>query len=266
MRKVGLVGLGVIGRAICRAADGGKLPLELVAVHTRTEATARAFLATLERPPLLTDLAGVVGRSELVVEAAGGPAVDAVARAALGAGKDLMVLSVGALLEREDLVALARERGCRIFAPSGAMVGLDGVKSASAGRIDSVTMTTRKPPGSLKDAPLVRQKGLRLEELREPAVIFEGNALEACKAFPANVNVSAAVSLAGVGPRRTLIRIVCDPTIERNTHDVEVTGEFGKFSMHIEGVPSENMRTGVLSYLSAVATLRDLSATLVVGT
>jgi len=127
-------------------------------------------------------------------------------------------------------------------------------------------MTTRKPPPSLKGAPFVEENNIDVDAMTEATVIFEGSPLEACKGFPANVNVSAAVSFAGIGPHRTEMRIMCDPTINRNIHEVEAVGEFGRLFFRIENVPTENHRTGILTYLSNIQFLRQQTATLVVGT
>ena len=264
--RLGVVGLGTIGRAIVRAADEGRVPAAVAAASTRTPAKAEAFLRSLKPPPPLTGLAGVVEASEVVLEASGGSTVEAICRAALPRGRDVIVCSAAALLDREDLVALAEKGGARIFVPSGAIIGLDGLKGAAAGRVDSVTMTTRKPPGGLKGAPYVVERGIDLDAIREPTVLFEGSPVEACKGFPENVNVSAAVSLAGIGPRRTTMRIVCDPGLTRNVHEVEAVGEFGRSFIRIENVPSENPKTGILTFLSTIALLRGRKAPLVVGT
>jgi aspartate dehydrogenase len=176
-----------------------------------------------------------------------------------------VVLSVGALLDHPEWVDQAAARGVRIHAPSAAIAGLDGLKGAAVdGHLDSVVMETRKPPGGLAGAPGVAQ--VDLGAITAPACVFEGTAREACRAFPANVNVVAAVSLAGLGPDRTRIRILADPAIDRNRHTVTAEGRFGRLRIEIENVPSENPRTGKLSYLSTIAYLRDLAAPLRVGT
>lgn len=263
--NLGVIGLGVIGKAVVKAVDEGEVPFAVPAAATRTPENARAFLASLKRAPRLTDLAGVVESADVILEASGGDTVEAICRAALPLGKSVIVNSVGALLERGDLIALAEKHKARIMIPSGAIIGLDGLKGAAAGRIDSVTMTTRKPPPSLKGAPFIEARGIDVDAMKEPTLIFEGSPLEACKGFPANVNVSAAVSFAGIGPRRTKMRIMCDPTIKRNIHEVEVVGEFGRSFIRIENVPTENHRTGILTYLSNIQFLRQQTATLVVG-
>ena len=178
-----------------------------------------------------------------------------------------MVLSCGALLGREDLFEMARRNGATIVVPSGAIVGLDGVVSASAGRIESVTMVTRKPPDGLRGSPGAVSSDVDLDALTEPALLYEGPVEVACRLFPANVNVSAALSLAGIGPKKTTTRVYADPTVTRNTHEIIVEGEFGRFSLKIENVPSpSNPRTGILSALSALATLKKLTSHLQVGT
>ena len=264
--KLGVVGLGVIGKAVVKAADEGKIPVDIPVAATRTPEKVKNFLASLKNPPRMTDLAGVAQEAEVVMEASGGGTVEAICHESFARGKDVIINSVGALLDRDDLIEEAKSGGSRIFVPSGAIIGLDGLKGASAGGMESVTMTTRKPPESLKGAPYIEDQGIDLDAIDEPTVIFEGSPLEACKAFPANVNVSAAVSFAGIGPHRTKLRVVCDPTVNRNIHEVEAVGEFGRSFIRIENVPSENHRTGILTYLSAFSFLRDRTSTLIVGT
>ena len=140
------------------------------------------------------------------------------------------------------------------------------VKGAAIGEITSVTMESRKPPKGLAGAPWIVQQKIDLDALREETLIFEGPATVAVKAFPANVNVLAALSLAGIGPQKTRTKIYAVPGLAFNTHRIRVEGEFGSLQIQVENVPSENPRTGRLSYLSTIALLRDLGATLRVGT
>jgi aspartate dehydrogenase len=176
-----------------------------------------------------------------------------------------VVLSVGALLDHPEWIEQAAARGVRIHAPSAAIAGLDGLKGAAVdGHLDTVVMETRKPPRGLAGAPGVA--GVDLTAITVSTLVFEGTAREACRAFPANVNVVAAVSLAGIGPDRTCIRIHADPSVGRNRHTVTAEGAFGRLRIEIENVPSENPRTGKLAYLSTIAYLRDLGASLRIGT
>ncbi|MFQ5914869.1 MAG: aspartate dehydrogenase [Nitrospinota bacterium] len=266
MLTIGIVGLGAIGRAICLAVEAGMLRAKIAAVISRDGRKAQGFLSTLRDAPRWGPLDELIDLSDLVVEAAGAHIVPALAEAVFDAGKDLMVISVGALLDRGDLLERARREGRRMYVPTGALAGLDGVKSAAAGRVDRVVMTTRKPPRALSGAPHLVENGISVEGLAEPKVVFEGCALEACRGFPENLNVCAGLSLAGLGPERTEIRIVADPRIERNLHDIELEGEAGRFTVHIENIPTENPRTGRLTAMSIIASLREIVGHLRVGT
>ena len=258
MKTVGIVGCGAIGRALLAAAQNGKLPVRIAGITSRGEKNTRDFLASLERPPPYLTLQVLLDACDLIVEAAGGAIVPGLAEQAFAAGKDLMVISVGALLDHPEILQKSRQSGCRLYIPSGAIAGLDGIKSASAGEITHVTITTRKPPHGLEGAPYLVQNHISLAGLSGEKEVFSGTARDACKGFPANVNVSAAVSLAGIGPDRTRIRIIAVPGLERNCHDIDVEGEFGRLHVHIENVPSENPKTGKLTALSIVRAVQDV--------
>jgi aspartate dehydrogenase len=184
----------------------------------------------------------------------------------LEAGKSAMVLSAGGLLQHPDLIELARAHGGQIIVPTGALLGLDAVSAAAEGTIHSVRMTTRKPPGGLVGAPYLVANGISVDGLNEPRLVFSGTAREAAAGFPANVNVAAALSLAGIGPDRTTIDIWADPTVERNCHSIEVDADSARFTLMIENIPSENPKTGRITALSVLAALRKMHAPLRVGT
>jgi aspartate dehydrogenase len=150
--------------------------------------------------------------------------------------------------------------------PTGALIGLDAVTAAAEGVIHSVRMTTRKPPNGLEGAPYLRANGISLAGLNTAKCVFSGTAREAAAGFPANVNVVAALSLAGIGPDRTMIEIWADPAVSRNCHSIEVDSDSARFTMSIENVPSENPRSGRITGLSVLAALRKLNAPLRVGT
>lgn len=265
MLSIGIVGCGAIGRALLKAADDCTLAAPIAGIASRTESTARAFLGTLRRPPAYMSLDDLVAASDLVIEAAGGEVVPELARRAFARGKDLLVISAGALLDHPEIMEEARRTGCRLLVPSGAIAGLDGIKSACAGAVRRVSMTTRKPPRGLEGAPYLVEHGISLDGLTEEREVFFGSAREACRGFPQNVNVSAAVSLAGIGPDRTAIRILAVPGLERNCHEIEVEGEFGLLRVHIENIPSENPRTGRLTMLSILRAIRDAADPVRIG-
>ena len=263
---IGIVGCGAIGRALLRAGDEGGLGALVAGVTSRTSTTARAFLATLDSPPPYLELPELVDRSSLLVETAGRQVVPSLAGAAFEAGKDLMVISIGALLEYPEIIERARATGCRLFAPSGAIAGLDGIKSACQGAVDRVEMVSRKPVEALEGAPYLVEQEIPVTGLTEAQEVFYGTAREACRGFPSNLNVSAAVSLAGIGPDRTTVRIVADPSLSRNCHDITVEGEFGLLQVHIENIPSENPKTGRLTALSIIRSVRDVADPVKIGT
>jgi len=257
MKAIGIVGCGAICKALLQAAERGQLPVRVAGVTSRNEQKAREFLAGFKSPPPYRSLSELIAECGLIVEAAGGHVVAALADKVFAAGKDLMVISIGALLDQPEIIERARRTGCRLYLPSGAIAGLDGIKSASVGEIRHVTHTTRKPPQGLEGAPYLVERGISIGGLKEEKEVFAGSAREACRGFPANVNVTAAVSLAGIGPDRTRVRIVAVPGLERNCHEIEAEGEFGRLVVHIENVPSENPKTGKLTALSIIRALQD---------
>ncbi|MDY6966766.1 MAG: aspartate dehydrogenase [Halobacteriota archaeon] len=268
--KVGVVGLGAIGREICKAVDSGMEGFQLVAVTDRKIEFAMKFAASLSQKTPFVDISEMLDMVDLVVESASQQAVREVAIPTLKRGKSILIMSVGALLDEElfkEVKTLSRENNCRVYLPSGAITGLDGLKSASIGKITSVTLTTRKPPSSLKGALYLKEKGFDLDSLEEEKVIFIGSAGEAVKLFPANVNVAASISIAGIGQENTKVRIVADPALSKNTHEIHVEGEFGEFRTRVENVPSPfNPKTSYLAALSAIATLKKIAEPIQVGT
>ncbi|MCB2052827.1 MAG: aspartate dehydrogenase [Geminicoccaceae bacterium] len=266
MLRVAIGGFGAIGRRVAQAIDAGVTGLELVAVSARDEARARERVAELRRPVPVVALGDLADMADVIVECAPAAVFRQVAEPAIEAGRIFMPLGVGQLLLYDDLLDRAAVTGARIVPPTGALLALDAVRAAAEGTIESVTMVTRKPPGGLAGAPYLEANGIVLDGLGEPAMIFDGSARDGAKGFPANVNVAAALSLAGVGPDRTRLQIWADPTVDRNIHTIRVEADSARFEMRIENVPSiENPRTGRITALSTIAALRGLVATLKVG-
>ena len=267
--KIGLVGCGAIGTEIAKAIDSGEIDANLVAVCDHNPETANALIDSLQAKPIKAKLEELVSLSDLVVEAASQKAVPAIAIAALEKGKSLMIMSVGALVDQElyrKLKNLAKEHDSRVYIPSGAISGLDGLKSASIGTIRKVTLTTTKNPKGLEGAPYILEKKIDLGALTEATVIFEGTAAEAVKAFPANVNVAATICLAA-REGEVRVKIIADPNIQVNRHEIVVEGDFGQIYTKVENVPfPRNPKTSYLAALSAIATLRSIVEPLKIGT
>jgi len=264
--KVGLAGLGAVGLEVARRIEAGIPGLTLAAVAVRDREKAKRNLPQIgDRIPVIAAEA-LAESCDLVVECLPPELFRAIASSVIERGKLFMPLSVGQLLENWDFVARAKETGARILVPTGALIGLDAVRAAGEGKIHSVTMVTRKPPNGLEGAPYLVERGISLKGINAARKVFDGTARDGARGFPANVNVAAALSLAGIGPDKTKLEIWADPTIDRNTHRIEVDSDTARFSMTIEGIPSANPRTGRIVPLSTVAALRALVTELKVGT
>jgi aspartate dehydrogenase len=248
-----------------RLAQG--LPgLVLTAVTARNEATARTRLAEGGITAKIAAPGDLAGLADIVIESLPAAHFRAIAEPAIAAGRIFLPLSVGALLDHLDLVERAQATGARIIVPTGALLGLDAVRAAAEGEIQSARLITRKPPGGLEGAPYLVARGISLAGLDRPLKVFDGSARDGARGFPANVNVAAALALAGIGPDRTRLEIWADPALDRNVHRIEIEADAARLTMTIENVPSaENPRTGRLTPLSVIACLRRLTGTLQIG-
>lgn len=265
--KVGIAGFGAIGRAVARRLAQGDIPNAALAGATVGDRTkAAGFLSEIGSKAPILSIAELAAASDIVIECAPAAVFPEIAQPVLAAGKKLMALSAGMLLRHPELIALAKENGGQIIVPTGALIGFDAVSAAAEGDIKAVTMVTRKPLKGLMGAPYLVKNNIEIAGLTAPLRVFAGSAREAAAGFPENVNVAAALSLAGIGPDRTTIEIWADPAVTRNMHRVMVEADSARFEMSIENVPSENPKTGRITALSAIAALRKMTAPLRVGT
>jgi aspartate dehydrogenase len=264
--RVAIAGLGPIGTRLAKALDEGIDGLSLAAVSAANIEKHSGWLDKLNKRPAALPIDQLADAADIVVECAPSKLVRSIVAPVVSRGKTAVVLSVGALLENEDLISLAKEKGGQIVVPTGALIGLDAMTAAAVGTIHSVQMVTRKPLKGLEGAPYLVEHKIDLADIKTPLKIFDGTAREAAKGFPANLNVAVALSLAGIGADRTKVQIWADPTVTRNTHRIEVDADSAQFSMTIENIPSENPKTGLITALSVIACLRKLNAPLRVGT
>jgi aspartate dehydrogenase len=190
--------------------------------------------------------------------------------ALLGAGVALVVLSGGALVDdalREALERAAGESGALLYVPSGGIGGLDALKAACIAGVDEVTIAVTKPPAAWKGIPYVERLGVDLDRLSAPVTLFDGSAREGVPHFPANVNIAAVLSLAGIGFDRTRLKAVADPELTHNTHYIDIRGKTGNISIKLENVPSpDNPKTAWLACYSALAALRAMHSSVRYGT
>ena len=265
--RVGILGVGAIGRTLAIALDRGRPGAVLVGIADQDHAVAEQFAASLTHAVPILSIDELVRQCDLVVEAASQAALPEIVPKAIANRKDLLVLSAGGLLGHDEWFLQAAEGGCRIHVPSGAIAGLDGLKSARAGRLDLVTLTSRKPIAALRGAKYVAEQGIDLEKFKDDTVIFEGSPEEACRNFPATSNVAASLRLA-VGPEANVrVRVVAAPSGKENVHEITAEGEFGRLRVVIENVPSAtNPRTSALAALSALATLDGITNVFHIGT
>jgi aspartate dehydrogenase len=264
--RIAIAGLGAIGKAVARRLTDGLPGLTLAAIATGNTAKAKDWLTSQKIDCPVVELEEFPKHADLAIECAPASLLERICRPMLESGKQVMVLSCGALLPRPDLIELAKAHGGRILVPTGALLGLDAVAAAAEGIIHSVKMTTRKPPAGLIGAPHLVKNNISVEGLNTAKLVFSGTAREAAAGFPANVNVAAALALAGVGPDRTTIDIWADPAVTRNCHTIEVDSDSARFTLAIENIPSENPKTGKNVALSVIAALRKMHSPLAVGT
>ena len=265
--KVAICGVGAIGHKVAKCLDAGEIPgLVLSAVAAKDHNKLKRNLNGFRRQPLIVPAEQLGQEADVVIECAPKSVFLAVAISAIDNGCTFMPLSVGALLDNMDLIDRARENNAVIFVPTGALLGLDAVKAVSEGDVSSITLVTRKPPGGLMGAPHLVENNIDVEKLTDALQVFGGTARAAAKAFPANVNVAAALALAGIGPDRTTVEVWADPAVSKNMHTIKVDAAASSFTMSIENVPSETPATGKITALSVIASLRRLTAPLVVGT
>jgi aspartate dehydrogenase len=262
-----IAGLGEIGMKVAQAIDRGAVPgIRLTAVSARDRDRAEGRLEGFADPPAVVTLAELAGLAEVIVECAPAAVFADAAGPAIEQGRVLMPLSVGALLDHMDLVERARATGARIIVPTGALIGLDTVRAMAEGEITRVVLETRKPPGGLAGAPHLVENNIDIGNLTAPLRVFHGSAREAARGFPANVNVAAALALAGIGPERTEVEVWADPAVERNIQTVTITSDSGEATMTMRNIPSaDNPKTGRIVAQSVLATLRRLTATLTAG-
>jgi aspartate dehydrogenase len=263
--RIGIAGLGAVGLDVARRIVAGVPGLTLTAVALRDEKKAKAALPQIGKTVALRKLDELADDCDVVVECLPPALFRDVAVATIDKGRLFMPLSVAQLLENDDLIARAKQTGARILVPTGALIGLDAVRAAAEGTVHSIRMVTRKPPAGLAGAPYLVEHNISVEGLDKPLKVFDGSAREGARGFPANVNVAAALSLAGIGPDRTHLEIWADPGVTRNTHTITVDADTMRFTMTVENVPSDNPRTGKSVAPSTIAALRALVSELKVG-
>lgn len=250
--RIGIIGEGAIGRYVAQALRDRRLGPEVLL--TRSAAPRGVGGPDVLRVASVTELpAGIT----LMVDCAGHAALAQHGPEILGRGIDMVTVSLGALADPEleaGLAGAARRGGAQLHLASGAIGALDALRAAKVGGLDAVTYTGRKPPRGWKGSPA--EDTLDLDALDTAATHFEGSARDAATRYPKNANVAAAVALAGAGFDATQVRLVADPGVTANIHEIHASGAFGQFRFRIEGrALPDNPRSSALAAMSAVAAI-----------
>ena len=267
-KTLGIIGCGAIGTALATyAADKLTSSVGKIVLCDVDQDKAQDLAKKVGGADIAKDIKEIIDASDIVIEAVSPSVAKKVLKLAVENETDLMIMSIGGLLGEEELLLEAGRKGVNVMLPSGAIAGVDAVKAAKIAGIETATLTTRKPPASIKGAPYLEKNGIDVDAIKEETVIFEGNALEAMEAFPKNVNVSATLSLAGIGPEKTTVRIMVSPEYTRNSHEIEIIGKAGSVITRTENVPSpQNPKTSYMAALAAIAALEGYFNTVRVGT
>jgi len=269
--RIGIVGCGAIGSSLAKViVKDFPGQARLCGLYDLDKPKAVSLSKRLSGGSSLVTpgLKQLIAKSGLIIEAASAKVSWKIARFALAAGKDIMIMSVGGVSGRlKQLAALAKNNNARAYMPSGAISGVDAVKAAAIGKIKKVILTTTKNPFSFKGVKYIKDKGINLAKIRKDTVLFSGKAAQAVKYFPQNINVAAVLGLAGVGANKTRVRIIASPKVSRNIHEIKVESSAGNIFTRTENIlHPDNPKTSYLAVLSAIAMLKQILEPVKIGT
>ena len=267
--KIGIVGCGAIGSRIAKniKREFGH-DAKVVAVFDKDLQKMRWLAQSLgDKSVIARSLESLIQKSDCVVEAINTDAVGEIVKKILSAKKSVLVMSVGKMLKATDLFRLARKNKCYILLPSGAVAGVDAIKAASLAKIDRITLTTRKPIKGLIGNPYFAKKRINLAKIKKETTVFNGGVALAVKNFPQNINVAATIALASQCPKKLRIKINTSPHFIKNSHEIEVAGDFGRIKTLTENVICpDNPKTSYLAVLSGMQTLKQYCSGILIGT
>lgn len=263
---VAVAGLGAVGFKVVAALEHGIPGLVLTAVSARDLDRARERVGHFRAPPAVVPVEALARHADIVVECLPPAIFQAVATPVLNRGGTLVPASIGALLAHDELIRLASRRGGRIIVPSGAVVGLDGLRAAAEAGLEEVRLVTHKPPSSFGGTVVTEGRTIETAAIDQPLCLFRGSAREAIRLFPVNVNVAAALSLAGVGPDKTQVEVWADPDTDRNRHAIFVRSRSNAFTAEVVNIPDpDNPKSSGITGYSIVAALRRIVGPMAVG-
>lgn len=269
--RIGIVGCGAIGSSLAKAV-AKEMPAQakLAAFYDIDAGKSKKLseVASKGKNLAVNSLKQLIGVSDLIIESASSSSSWEIAKEALMRGRDVLIMSVGGIVGHfKDLSALAIKYNARAYIPSGAIAGIDALKAAKAGGIKKVVLITRKNPISFKGVKFVEDKKINLYKIKKDTVLFSGTAFEAVKLFPQNINVAGILSIAGLGPYKTKVKIIASPSLKNNIHEIRVESSAGVVVTRSENVlHPDNPKTSYLAVLSAIAVLKQILAPVRIGT
>lgn len=267
--KIGIVGCGAIGSRLAKAVvETFNDKAELSGIYdTNLERAQHLEIGLKKKGIVVPTLEDLIKKCNFVIEAAGAKDSKSIAKSAIEAGRDIMLMSVGGMLEAKEIFQAAEDKKCNIYFPTGALAGIDAIKAASFSNIKSITLTTRKPPSGFAGNQYLLDSHFDLENIDKETTVFEGSVDMAVKLFPQNINVAATLSLASGCKDRLKVKIVTSPEYKRNSHEIIVEGDFGKIETKTDNLPCpDNPKTSYLAVLSALAVLRGILEPIKIGT
>lgn len=269
-KKISIIGCGAIGSELAQHVDSNMAKnvtlLSILDIRPENAQTLKSKLSN-NSPLLFNNFDDFVKSEsfkevELVIEAASQNAITSYLNQLISFKKDVLVMSVGAFANSAFFSEVSRNvesNDINIYVPSGAIAGIDALKSVK-NSVSYVTLTTTKNPNSLKDSPFFKKNNLTVDSIKKRTLIFEGSAIEAVQNFPTNVNVAALLGLAGIGVEKTKVNVIADPSIRINKHEIKVIGKFGELIVRVKNIPSStNPKTSYLAILSVIECLRSIT-------
>lgn len=249
--------MGALGSAVARALINGVDGFEL---------TCASDLTPNDKFDIpYVSFEELAQQCDLIIETLPPSAVPALCKQVFKHNKNMIMISACAILLSPEILEQHKRSKSRILVPSGALAGIDGVTALAQMGITSAHIASTKQPAGFANAPYIVEQSIDLNDINEKTMLFSGNALEAAKGFPANVNVAATLSLGGIGPENTIVEIWADPNAAGNKHEIKVSGEFSTITATIENTPDpQNPKSSMLAAQSIISLLKKLSEPLVV--
>jgi aspartate dehydrogenase len=269
--NIGIVGCGAIGTSLAKVISKefrGRARLAALYDLDAVKAQKLSLAVSGSKKIAVGNLNALIARSGLVIESASSLCAWEIAKKVSLRGRDIMIMSAGGITNHlKELSALAKLKKSRVYIPSGAIAGIDALKAAKMGRVIKVTLTTRKNLASFSGVKAIEEKRINLKAIKKDMVIFSGPAERAVRSFPQNINVAAVLSLAGIGAKKTMVKIIASPSVKRNIHEIEVISQAGTIFTRTENIPHPNNRkTSFLAVLSAAAVLKQILVPVRIGT